>query len=233
MAIETRPEQAGRGRGRPIGSDSAETRAAILRCAREVINERGYEAATFQAIAERAGLSRPTMHYYFRTREEIYDCLVQEASSIVADCIEQAKREDTLMGQLSAFVLAASRSGFAEPSMMKFITVARLEFHRSPILRRGDGPVVAAMHAFYTAVVDDAIVRGEISPDADAAAIVNMLLAMFLGLGFYSGFIADGADPTMIAKQLYRLMVRGLLDGPTIATPAAVGAGSVIDGEPQ
>jgi AcrR family transcriptional regulator len=36
---------------------------AFPRAAREVINERGYEAANFQAIASRAGLSRPTMHY--------------------------------------------------------------------------------------------------------------------------------------------------------------------------
>jgi hypothetical protein len=37
---------------------------------------------------------------------------------------------------------------------------------------------------------------------------------MFLGLGFYAGFIVGGADPTMIAKQLYKLMVRGLLTRP-------------------
>jgi len=67
-------------------------RAGILRAARDVINDRGYEAASFQAIAERAGLSRPTMHYYFHTREEIYDSLVQEASSIVADCVNEARR---------------------------------------------------------------------------------------------------------------------------------------------
>ena len=54
-----------------MGADSAETRSRILRPARDVINEHGYEAANFQAIASRAGLSRPTMHYYFHTREAI------------------------------------------------------------------------------------------------------------------------------------------------------------------
>ncbi|MGX9791461.1 TetR/AcrR family transcriptional regulator [Mycobacterium sp. MMS18-G62] len=212
MAFDTRPEPVGRGRGRPIGSDSAETRAGILRAAREVINDRGFEAATFQAIAERAGLSRPTMHYYFHTREQIYDSLVEEASSIVADCINEARHADTLLGQLTAFVTSASRSGFGEPSMMRFIIIARLEFHRSPILRHGDGPVVSAMEAFYTSMIEDAIARGEIAPDADTAAIVSMLLAMFLGMGFYAGFVVDGADSTKVAKQLYKLIVRGLLD---------------------
>ena len=212
MSFDTRPEPAGRGRGRPIGSNSAETRAGILRAAREVINDRGYEAASFQAIADRAGLSRPTMHYYFHTREEIYDSLVQEASSIVADCINEARCENTLLGQLSSFVAAASRLGFAERSMMRFIIIARLEFHRSPTLRHGDGPVVAAMEAFYTSMIDDAIARGEIPPGIDAAAVANMLLAMFLGMGFYAGFIVDHGDMAVIAKLLRHLMTHGLLD---------------------
>src|ERR1700754_1818434 len=142
MVNNADPSPAGRGRGRPVGADSAETRARILRAARDVINDRGYEAANFQAIASRAGLSRPTMHYYFHTREEIYDCLVAEAYSIVADCIAQAKREDTLLKQMSSFVSAAYESGFADRSMMRFSVTARLEFHRSPSLRENPGPVI-------------------------------------------------------------------------------------------
>jgi AcrR family transcriptional regulator len=211
-----------------VGADSAETRSRILRAAREVINERGYEAANFQAIASRADLSRPTMHYYFHTREEIYDCLVADAYSIVADCIAQAKREDTLLNQLSAFVAGAYRSGFADQTMMKFIVTARVEFHRSPSLRDSPGPVVSAVQGFYASMVDDAIAGGEIPSDTDAVSVVNMLLAMFLGMGFYAGFILDRNDMPMIAKQLHLLMARGLLDhrqsGPplTITQPAPV-----------
>jgi AcrR family transcriptional regulator len=218
----------GRGRGRPVGADSAETRARILRAAREVINERGYGAANFQVIASRAGLSRPTMHYYFRTREEIFDCLVAEAHSIVADCIAQAKREDTLLNQLSAFVAAAYRSGFADRSMMRFTITARLESHRSPSLRENPGPVVSAVQAFYASIVDEATVRGEIPADTDADAVVHILLAMFLGMGFFAGFIIDSNDMPVIAKQLHRLMARGLLDQQrtppslTIAPPVPV-----------
>jgi AcrR family transcriptional regulator len=216
-----------------VGADSAETRARILRAAREVINERGYEAANFQAIASRADLSRPTMHYYFHSREEIYDCLIAEAYSIVADCIAQAKRQGTLMNQLTTFATAADRSGFANQSMLRFVITARLESHRSPSLRDNPGPVVAAVQAFYASVVDEAIVRGEIPPETDAPAVVSMLLAMFLGMGFYAGFIVDQNNMAEIAKQLHRLMTRGLLgqqqNGHTLSftppVPAAVGVG--------
>lgn len=216
-----------------MGADSAETRARILRAAREVINERGYEAANFQAIASRANLSRPTMHYYFHTREEIYDCLVAEAYSIVADCIAQAKHEDSLLNQLSAFVAAAYRSGFADRSMMQFTITARLETHRSPTLRENPGPVVSAVQEFYASVVEEAMMRGEIPADTDADAVVNMLLAMFLGMGFFAGFISDQNDMTGIAKQLHQLMAYGLLDhqnsGPSLTIAPPVPVAVVVD----
>jgi AcrR family transcriptional regulator len=205
-----------------VGSDSAETRARILRAAREVINERGYKGANFQAIASRAGLSRPTMHYYFHTREEIYDCLVAEAYSIVADCIAQARVEDTLLNQLSAFVAGAYRSGFADRSMMQFVITARLESHRSQSLREHPGPVVPAVQAFYASIVDEAMARGEIPADTDGDAVVHMLLAMFLGMGFFAGFIVDRNDMTVIAKQLHRLMAHGLLDDQQTALPMTI-----------
>jgi AcrR family transcriptional regulator len=231
----------GRGRGRPVGADSAETRARILRAAREVINERGYEAANFQAIASRAGLSRPTMHYYFHAREEIYDCLIAEAYSIVADCIAQAKRQDTLLNQLTTFAVAADRSGFADQSMLRFVITARLESHRSPSLREHPGPVVAAVQEFYASVIDDAMARGEIPAETDGPAVVSMLLAMFLGMGFYAGFIVEHNNMAEIAKQLHRLMTRGLLDprknGRTLSltapVPAAVGADGLSDVWPE
>jgi AcrR family transcriptional regulator len=216
-----------------VGSDSAETRARILRAAREVITERGYEAANFQAIASRAGLSRPTMHYYFRTREDMYNCLIAEAYSIVADCIAQAKREDTLLNQLAAFVAATHRSGFADGSMLRFVITARLEFHRSPSLRDSPGAVVSAVQGFYASMVDDAIARGEIPAGTDAGAVVNMLLAMFLGMGFFAGFIVDQNNMPVIAKQLNRLLVHGLLDdrktGSGLAITPPVSATVAVD----
>jgi AcrR family transcriptional regulator len=211
VASKDRLRSAGRGRGRPVGADSAETRARILRAAREVINERGYHAATFQSIAERAGLSRATMHYYFNTREQVYDSLVHEASSVLEDCIAEARREDTLLKQLSAFVAAAHELGFADRSMMRFIVTSRLEYHRGAAERNGGGSIVAAVHAFYAAMVSDAIARGEIPYDTDAAAVVNMLLAMSWGTGFYAGFVNE-VDMLGIAKQLRTLFAHGLLD---------------------
>jgi AcrR family transcriptional regulator len=211
VVSRTQPGIGGRGRGRPVGSDSAETRASILRAARAVINERGYEAATFQAIAQRAGFSRPTMHYYFHTKEQIYDSLQQEAYSIVSDCIAQAKREDTLLKQLARFVSAAQRMDASDGSMMRFVIASRWELHRNPALRGAGSAAAEAVGAFYGWVVDDAIRCGELPSDVDAKAVSNMLFAMFWGIGFFAGFVHEPDDVRAIAKQLHRMFVGGLL----------------------
>lgn len=194
-----------------MGSDSAETRATILRAARSVIVERGYEAATFQAIAQRAGFSRPTMHYYFHTKEEIYESLQREAYSIVSDCISTAKRQATLLEQLASFIAGARRADRSDGAMMRFIVMSRLEQHRHAKLRGSTSPVAEAVAGFYSWMVDDAIRRGEISADVDADAVANMLFAMFWGMGLFAGFVRGNADLPDIAKQLNLLMRRGLL----------------------
>ncbi|SEH80945.1 DNA-binding transcriptional regulator, AcrR family [Mycolicibacterium rutilum] len=232
MASRIEPAPGGRGRGRPVGSDSAETRATILRAARTVIVERGYEAATFQAIAARAGFSRPTMHYYFHTKEEIYESLQREAYSVVSDCIAAAKRQDTLLDQLSTFVAAARRLDFSDGSMMRFIVMSRLEQHRHPRLRGSTTAVTEAVAGFYRWMVDDAIRRGEISAHVDADAVANMLFAMFWGMGLFAGFIHGATGVSGIAKQLNTLLRRGLLSAPVDADLAVMGAPAVMPVDP-
>jgi AcrR family transcriptional regulator len=210
----TRLLPTGRGPGRPIGSNSAETRARILCAARDVISERGYEAANFQIISQRAGLSRPTMHYYFHTREQIYESLLREAHSVVADCIAEARLGNTLLKQLSTFVAASRRLDFAQGSMLRFIITSRLESHRHPRLRALSTPVVDAVSEFYESMVADAVRRGEIPDDVDASAVVNMLTSMFWGMGFFAGFVHTADEVIEIAKQLQRFLVSGLLGGP-------------------
>ncbi len=51
--------------------------AAILRAAEAVFAERGYSGATTAAIARQAGLPKPNVHYYFRTKEALYRAVLR------------------------------------------------------------------------------------------------------------------------------------------------------------
>jgi AcrR family transcriptional regulator len=180
-----------------------------VRAAREVIVERGYPATTLQAIAKHAGLSRPTLHYYFATRYELYEAVVGEARAVVADCVAQALRHDRLLKRLSAYFAALYEADDRDRSIVAFLVTARLESRRNPELRTDS---VVVLRAFLTRLIEDAIAGGELPADTDNAAIVEMLHAIVWGIGFYAGFVDRTADMRAITKQLDYLLAHGLLE---------------------
>src|SRR3954453_16546337 len=109
---DDRPVSVARRRGRPVNSDSAETRSRILMAARQVIIERGYQAATFQAIAVAAGLRRPTLPYYFASREAVYETPVSESSGFIAEVIAKAQRPSPHVEQFAALVTAIHEADY-------------------------------------------------------------------------------------------------------------------------
>jgi AcrR family transcriptional regulator len=206
-----------------------ETRNRILRAARQVVNERGYQAATFQAIAVAAGLSRPTLHYYFASREEIYQSLVVEAGAVVTELIDTAQRPATLAAQFAALVEAVRQADSRDRSQVAFIVSARLECTRNPELR---AYASTWLRDCLVTLVTAARARGELSEDAEVAPVADMLQALVLGVVFYAGFVDDAENMSLITAQLDRIVSSGLCledrnrptRGDTMAdTPSAVG----------
>jgi AcrR family transcriptional regulator len=59
----------------PQNARSRRTAAALLRAAREVIEQDGFAALTMAAVAERAGVSRRAVYLHFTTRTELLAAL--------------------------------------------------------------------------------------------------------------------------------------------------------------
>ena len=55
----------------------AEKREIILEAALEVFSQHGFRGATIDQIAEGAGMSKPNLLYYFRSKEDIHVTLMQ------------------------------------------------------------------------------------------------------------------------------------------------------------
>lgn len=53
-----------------------ETKARVARAALEVFTAKGYAAASMREIAELGGLTKPTLYYYFGSKEGLYRSLV-------------------------------------------------------------------------------------------------------------------------------------------------------------
>jgi TetR/AcrR family transcriptional regulator, repressor for uid operon len=200
-----------RGPGRPPAAKAAETRQRILRAAREVFSERGYGAATFQAIAVRADLTRPAINHYFANKRVLYWQVLEETTdAVIATSTQRARREPTLAGRVSAFIEGTREAEIKNPTAAAFLITATLEAQRHPEISRPHADPVRATREFLVWAINDAIERGELKPDTDAAALAAVLLSVLLGVGFYAGYVSTGHEFNKITDQLKQLLASSL-----------------------
>ncbi|OBK35592.1 TetR family transcriptional regulator [Mycobacterium sp. 1245111.1] len=204
-------QPASRGPGRPPAAKAAETRKRILRAAREVFSERGYDAATFQAIAIRADLTRPAINHYFANKRVLYWQVLDETNNaMVAASTQRASSETTLIGRVSAFIESATEAELDNHAASAFLIAATLESQRHPELSRPGSDSVNTTRAFLLWAINDGIQSGELNADTNAVALTEMLLAVLLGVGFYAGFVGSRDEFDAITDQLKLLLTRSL-----------------------
>jgi len=204
-------QPASRGPGRPPAAKAAETRKRILRAAREVFSERGYDAATFQAIAIRADLTRPAINHYFSNKRALYREVAKETNDVVVVAsVQRALRETTLVGRVSAFIDAATQADIENRTAAAFLITVALESQRHPELGHEEADSVRTTREFLSRAIDDAIKSGELAADTDAPALTEALIAVLLGVGFYAGFVANRHEIDTVFGQVNQLLANSL-----------------------
>jgi AcrR family transcriptional regulator len=58
---------------------SLSTEEKILEAAKTVFHRKGFEGARMQEIADEAGINKALLHYYFRTKENLFDAVFRSA----------------------------------------------------------------------------------------------------------------------------------------------------------
>jgi AcrR family transcriptional regulator len=200
-------QPATRGRGRPPAAQGGgDARQRIVTAARQIFSEVGYDAATYQAIAERTGLTRPAVNHHFRHKRDLYREVVQQTNTaLVRAGMEKAAAESTLPAQIEAFIAAAIGAEADEHSGAAFLATSLLEFQRHPELRN-ENDDSDDLRVFLNSLVVAAIARGELSAETSGAAMADALLAVLWGMGFYAGFIGTHAQLTGVLGQLRQLL---------------------------
>ncbi|BBZ20107.1 TetR family transcriptional regulator [Mycolicibacterium gadium] len=202
---------ASRGPGRPPAAKAAETRERIIGAAREVFSELGYDAATFQAIAIRAGLTRPAINHYFASKRVLWAQVVEQTDAQVVSAGQaRAKSETNLLNRLSAFFTAAIQADSEDRSAAAFLVTSVLESQRHPELSGDEHDSLRNSREFIAWAVDDAIKTGELTTDTDVSDLVEMLVAMMWGIGFYAGFVG-GHDELSGVVEKFELLLAGKL----------------------
>src|ERR1700733_10622400 len=94
-------------RRQPKGDKRDRTRAALLEAARSLIREKGYEHATLEAIAERAGMTTGAIYGNFKNRDELFLSLGQTYWAPIKPKVRSGATLPEIMRALADATLAA------------------------------------------------------------------------------------------------------------------------------
>ena len=93
-AVEAPPHRRpGRPRSRPRPEgDPGDARSDIVRAAASLFAERGVQVVTMAEIADRAGLQQPSLYYYFRSKIDVLQHILEDVNRIPLSIVERARQ---------------------------------------------------------------------------------------------------------------------------------------------
>jgi AcrR family transcriptional regulator len=149
------------------------TEQAILEAARKVFIERGYDGARMQEIADEADINKALLHYYFRSKDKLFESVFIEAFvKVVPSVMILLNSEDTLFSKIEKFVSLYLDTLNENPFIPGFI-LHELSHNQARIgsLIRGTG----LNPQFFMAQVTREIEAGNIKNCDPRQLIVNLL----------------------------------------------------------
>src|SRR6516225_1504085 len=83
-----------------LGPSDSKKRRQIIECARSLFLSQGFDAASMNAIAQEAGVSKGTLYVYFKSKEELSEAIVEEQCSAQAEQIFAIDEDPDVGGAL-------------------------------------------------------------------------------------------------------------------------------------
>ncbi len=86
-------------------SDS-DTEEKILEAARKIFTQRGYFGTRMQEIANEAGINKAMLHYYYRSKDHLFETIFREsAKRIFSQVLAEINEQDTFEGLIRTFMM--------------------------------------------------------------------------------------------------------------------------------
>jgi len=98
------------------------TEDKIVEAAKTVFIEKGMQGARMQEIADQAGINKSLLHYYFRTKEKLFDFIFNAVLGKIGSIIGKIMNEDlSIEEKVAAFVEGYSDLLLKNPFLPNFI----------------------------------------------------------------------------------------------------------------
>ena len=197
--------------GRPAAVESAETRARILRAAREHFAAGGYRRASNQAIAAAAGVTPTALYHYVASKAELFAAAYEASLDVLLEAYRAAAAQsDEPVEQLCALVEANATLNRAHPGLAEFLAVAPLEARRHPELAAKLGARGEEIARLMRDILEAGVRTGKLPRGLAIDAAVTLLTAASFGLAWIHG-VLPSAEAHEAALAAFQSLLRGEL----------------------
>ncbi len=153
------------------------TEKAILTAARKVFTRKGYSGARMEDIAKEAGINRALLHYYFRTKDRMFDLVFeQRIREFFVGLAQIISRPLPLFDKIRAIVEHDINMILAQPDLPIFIMQ---ELTQNPerliAVAKNSGIGPATMMKTYRAQVKEAVDKKLIRPIEGGQLLINIM----------------------------------------------------------
>lgn len=158
------------------GRKGERTLSQILECATDLFVERGIAGTNLIDIAAAAGLSRPAIYYYFRSKEELLETLVSDSAvNAAARLAEVAAGEGTPAEIIRRLAIAQVCFVLERPG--RFRVIDRNEKHLPPTLAARQMEGKRKVLTIVQGVIERGVAAGAfrpVNPAVTALSIIGM-----------------------------------------------------------
>jgi TetR/AcrR family transcriptional regulator len=178
-----------------MNPETTDTEILILDAARKVFLDNGFDGTTMQMIANESGINKALLHYYYRSKDRLFEAVFIEAfAHMVPNLMKIFASEAEFEEKIRRFVDAYISALLQYPQIPLFILH---ELHRNP------GRIIELIHStglnpeFVINNIRQEIKKGNISEIDPYQLMVNMLamcIFPFAARPMLQGFVFKNDD---------------------------------------
>jgi len=208
---------------RQVGKE--ERSQQILEAATAVFAEHGYNAATIDAVAERAGVAKGTIYQYFKSKQDLFFGVFNARMNHYFESVQEQPGADgsTAEEQLRRTARVVFELAKTDQDVLSLTFEFWAASASSELQDRFAGVfrhMYSMFRGFFGAIITRGIERGEFARDLPVDSVVAVLVGAFDGL-FLQSWFDPRMDAARAGEDFMNVFIKGLKKGGR--TPAEVG----------
>jgi len=176
----------------------------ILEAAKTVFQRKGMTGARMQEIADEAGINKALLHYYYRSKQMLFEAVFFQAFSLIAPKLGAVlNSEIALFDKIKHFTKGYINFAMAHPYLPKFIIQ---ELNQNPefaekLIQHNSFPNIDIFKNQIETAVKNGKIRA-ISPEQLFINIMSLTVFPFIGAPLLKGFTKlDEADFKVLIEE--------------------------------